>query len=900
MKTSFCLVLGVAAVVSAGAASVRVENLQCEYLTNPLGIDVAQPRLSWVLAGSARGQKQTACQILAASSEDLLLRDQGDLWDTGRILSDQSIQVPYLGKQLPSRQRCFWKVRVWDKDGTPSAYSAPAFFEMGLLAPADWHGQWIAQTTDTNSAPAPLLRRAFALDGKVRRARVYICGLGYYELHINGAKIGDHILDPAFTRYDKRALYVAYDVTQALRQGSNAVAVILGNGWYNVQTRAVWNFDQAPWRAAPKLLLELDILFADGREEIIASDGRWKAGMGPITFDSIYGGENYDARLEVPGWDTAAFDDSTWPAAVIAPPPGGRLAAQMMPPIQVDRTLASKKVSEPKPGIFVYDFGQNMAGFARLNISGPAGTKITMKYGERLTPDGLVDQAVIAQHVKRMDARQQFQTDNYILSGKGAETWHSRFDYDGFQYVEVSGAPGRLGPDNLTACFIHSAVQPAGHFECSDPLINRIWAAGLWSYLSNLQGIPTDCPHREKNGWTGDAQLAAEQALFNFAPAAVYTKWINDLCDEQQPSGELPGIVPTSGWGYQWGNGPPWDSALALIPYYLYLYEGDTRILASHFESLRRYVDFLTGKAREGIVDWGLGDWAPAKTETPVNITSTGYYYRDIRLLALAARLAGRDAEAAKFSQLGDQVQEEFNRKFFHADAASYGNGSQTSLSCALYQGLVRPRDRAAVLSNLVAGVRARDNHIDTGILGAKYLLAALTDGGRADVAWQIASQRTAPGWGWWIGQGATTLWEQWNGDDSRNHIMYGDILAWFYKALAGINPDPSAPGFKHFILKPHVVGNLTWVRAWHDCPFGRIEARWRLEGGRLFFDATIPPNTTATVMLPCADPAALEESGHAATPAVPGIKSLTASQGWTKMEVDSGVYRFSLPPPRS
>ena len=900
MRILIWLMATLAVACSAGAAGVRVDGLRCEYLTNPLGLDAAQPRLSWVLLSSRRGQKQTACQILAASSADLLRHDQGDLWDTGRLATGQSIQMPYGGKPLQSRQRCFWKVRVWDKDGKASAYSPPAFFEMGLLEPADWHGQWIAQTTDTNSAPAPLLRRAFVLDGKIEQARAYVCGLGYYELRLNGEKVGDHILDPGYTRYDKRALYVTYDVTKALRRGSNALGVILGNGWYNVQTRAVWNFHQAPWRAAPKLLLELAVRFADGREEIIASDGQWKAGRGSILFDSIYGGENYDARLDKPGWDTPAFDDSAWAAAVVAPPPDGLLAAQTMPAIQVDRMLVPKTVSEPKPGVFVYDFGQNMAGFAQLKIKGPAGTKVSMKYGERLTRDGLVDQESIAQYVKRMDSAQQFQTDNYILSGHGLETWHSRFDYDGFQYVEVTGAPGKLGPKNLTACFIHSAVPLAGEFECSNPLMNRIRAAGRWAYLSNLQGIPTDCPHREKNGWTGDAHLAAEQGLFNYASAPVYAKWINDLCDEQRPDGELPGIVPTSGWGYEWGNGPAWDSALLLIPYYLYVYEGDTRVLTSHYEHLRRYVDFLTGKARDGIVDWGLNDWAPAKTVTPRDITSTAYYYRDILVLAQAASLAGNEADARKYAQLAGEVKGEFNRKFFHAASHSYGNGSQTSLSCALYEDLVEAPERAAVLSNLVAGVQARDNHIDTGILGAKYLLTTLTDNGRADVAWAVASQRTAPSWGWWIGQGATTLWEEWNGSSSRNHIMYGDILAWFYKALAGLNPDPSAPGFKHFTLQPHVVGDLTWVRSHHDCPFGRIEANWRRDGKRLLFDAIIPPNTTATVMLPCAAPALIREGGHPLDGRVAGIKTLDAEDGWSVMEVESGSYHFSLPLPGS
>jgi len=894
-RPALCFGLLLALALPAWAV-LSPERLRCEYLDNPLGIDTPQPRLSWVLESKQRAQTQTAYQILAATTESALKAETGDLWDSGKVTSDQTLQVVYAGKTLSSSQRCYWKVRVWDKDGKGSAYSRPAFWEMGLLAPQDWQGQWIARTTDINARPAPLLRHAFTLEGKIKQARAYICGLGYYELHLNGKKIGDHLLDPGYTRFDKRALYVTYDVTDAVRRGKNAVGVILGNGWYNVQTRAVWGFDKAPWRAAPKLLMRLRVEYTDGRVETIGTDSHWNTSTGPITFDSIYGGETYDARAEKPGWDTPDYDDSAWSMAQAVAAPGGKLAAQMMPPIEADRIIKPVKLTEPKPGVFVFDLGQNFAGFAELDARGPAGTTVVLKYGERLDKNGLLDRAAIQQHVASVDPKQQFQTDTYVLDGKSPLPHHvPRFTYHGFQYVEVTGFPGKPKLDALRGVFIHSAIPVAGEFECSNPLLNRIWSATRWAYLSNLQSIPTDCPHREKNGWTGDAQLAAEQGLFNYAPAAFYTKWINDLGDEQRPTGELPGIVPTCGWGYDWGNGPAWDSAFLLIPFYLYEYCGDTKVLCDHYAGLKRYVDYLTSKAKGGIVDIGLNDWAPYKTTTPADITSTAYYYRDTQIVALAARLTGDEAAARKYTDLAAGIKRAFNGKFYQPDTGRYGNGSQTSLSCALYQGLVEPENKPRVVDNLVAAVEKTNGHIDTGILGAKYLLNALLENGRADVAYRIASQQDQPSWGWWIEQGATTLWEQWNGADSRNHIMFGDISAWFYKALAGINPNPAAPGFKHFIVKPNLVGGLTSAQASYDSVRGRIVSDWKVKDRRLELTVTIPANTTATVYVPVADPVSVKEGSKAAVDA-DGVAFLRAEEGRSLFEVGSGTYHFSAP----
>lgn len=877
---------------SPAMATMKPTELKCEYLVNPIGIDAERPRLSWALESARRAERQTAYQVQVASSEGALAGDRPELWDSGKVESAETLQVEYAGTPLVSGQRCLWRVRSWDRDGRPSAWSRAATWEMGILRPEDWHGTWIARTTSTEYAPAPLLRRAFRLAGEVRRARAYVCGLGYQELRVNGRKVSDHVMDPGYTRYDRRALYVTYDVTEALRPGQNALGVMLGTGWYNVHTRAVWNFHGAQWRAAPKLLLELRVEYADGRTETIGSDDAWRTSTGPIVYDSIYGGETYDARLEKPGWDAPDYDDSAWEPAVRAEAPGGAVSAQAMPPIRVLHTLRPTRLTEPRPGVWVFDMGRNFAGRARLRARGPAGARVTMRYGERLAADGTLDVSRIAAHLEQTDPPQRFQTDEYVLKGGATETWQSRFTYHGFQYVQVTGYPGTPTVESLEGLEQHTDVPAAGEFHCSNPLLNRIWDNGRWSYWSNLQSIPTDCPHREKNGWTGDAHLAAEQAIYSFLPAAAYTKWVQDLADEQRESGELPGIVPTGGWGYEWGNGPAWDSAFLLIPRYMRLYYADTRILARHYEGMKRYVDYLTRRADEGIVSIGLGDWCPYETDTPVAVTSTGYYYVDARIVAEAAALLGKGEDARRYGALAESVRQAFMRRFYDPKTGQVANGSQTALSCALYQGLAGPQERPRIEANLAAAVERRGGHIDAGILGAKYLLHALTDSGRADLAYRVAAQRDLPSWGHWIEQGATTLWEDWGGGASLNHIMFGDICAWFYSALAGIRPDPSAPGFARIVLKPHVVGDLTSVRAVHHSLRGRIESTWEAREGTFEWRLHLPANTESTVWVPCAVGARVTEGGRPAGES-DGVRFLREESGYRVFAVGSGEYRF-------
>jgi alpha-L-rhamnosidase len=746
------------------------------------------------------------------------------------------------------------------------------------LFPAAW-GQ---------KAPSPIFRKTFQISKALESAVVSICGLGYYDLRLNGKAVDERRLDPAFTRYDHRVLYTTFDVTRQLTSGENCLGVQLGNGWYNIFSRAAWNFDGAAWRAAPTFRLNLHLQYTDGSTDDLISDTSWSTTTGPLLLDGIRHGVYYDARLEVPGWDGVGFDASSWSAPEVVSGPTGALSAQMLPPIRVTETIRPVRLTEPTPGRFVFDLGQNIAGIVRLRVSGPAGTRVTLRYGEQLFDDGNLDQDAIRVHVYQGP----LQTDTYVLKGEGEEVWEPRFVYHGFRYVELSGYPGQPTIDSILGLVLHTAFEPAGSFECSNDLLNTIQKLTLWAYRGNYHGYPTDCPQREKNGWTGDAHLAAEQAMYNFRNEAGYTKWMGDFKDEQKASGELPGIVPTAGWGYAWGNGPAWDSAYALIPWYLYLYRGDERILREHYDRLKLYVDYLTTRADEGIVSIGLGDWVPAKTKTPAAVTSTGYYYTDTVIVARIAKLIGKTKDAAKYEKLAEEIRTAFNRTFYNGDG-TYANGSQTAQSCALYQGLVTGENRQATIEHLVRNVREQNEHLDTGILGAKYLFNSLSDSGHHALAFRVACQRTFPSYGHWIEQGATTLWEAWDGEGSRNHIMFGDISAWFYKYLAGIRVDPEHPAFRHIILRPEPTGDLTWVKASHDSMFGEIRSDWSITEGVFHWKITVPPGATATVHVPTHDPSSVTE-GKQPIAVAPGVTPIKSEGGGAVFRVVAGRYEFA------
>jgi len=879
---------------------MRVTELTCNYSVNPLGVETPEPRLAWRIDSPARGVRQAAYRVLVASTPEQLAGNGSDLWDSGVVASAQSVQLRYAGKSLRSRQRCHWKVWVATVDATRQtneAWSEPAVWEMGLRQERDWTAKWIAgkksHPAETTVEPAPLLRRVFRVAKPVASARLYIIGLGYYEAYFNGTKAGDEVLAPSVTCYDKSVHYQTLDVTSLIRKGGNALGVVLGNGWYNASTAFVCNYSEAAWRDQAKLLAQLEIRYQDGSMQTIASDRSWRVGTGPIVFDALRNGEFYDARLEREGWAAPGFDDSAWTTAVIVPGPGGRLRSQQHPPIRVTQTLRPAAVQEVKPGIWVYDLGQNISGWGRLKVSGPAGTEVTLRYAEKLTVEGDLDQSNINMFIKTGEC----QMDQYILKGHGMEVWEPRFTYHGFQYIQVTGFPGTPTLDNLEGRVLHTDLATRGEFSCSHELLNKIQTCARWSTLGNYHGFPTDCPQREKNGWTGDASISAEQVLLNFDPRSAYHKWLGDLRDAQRPSGQLPGIVPTGGWGYNWGSGPAWDSASILIPWYLYLYEGDTAILETHYESMKRYLDYMLTMTTDYTVDYGLGDWAAPNVESekpgcPNAVTDTAYFFVHADVLRQTAELLGKKADARRFAALAGKVRQAFRKHFISFKKASVTGGNQTAVACALYQGLLDAPEKPAFLATLAQHVEERRRHIDCGILGAKYVLHALTDLGRVDLAFAIATQEDFPGWGHWIRQGATTLWEGWDGSGSRNHHMFSDISAWFYKGLAGIHPDPAQPGFKHAIIRPNPVEGLYWVKAWHESLYGRIEVAWRRSSWQFALDVTIPANSTATVELPRGASAVTVDGQPVAT--YSGTETMDARNGRTTFQVGSGCHQFA------
>ncbi len=564
----------------------RATDLRCENLAEPSCVDRQTPRLSWRTQASAPNWRQSGYRVIVSSTEEGLRTDRGDLWDTGKVESPESIDIVYRGKPLASNEECFWKVRTWDADGHPSAWSRAGKWEMGLLSPGDWgDSRWIGNGQE---GPAPYLRRTFNLRGPVRRARLFAAGLGYAELHLNGQLVSPGIeRDPGYTNFDKRVLYVAHDVASDLKPGRNCLGAVLGTGWYDVHDIATWHFEKASWRGRPRTRIVLWIEYRDGATERVVSDSTWKTSTGPILTDGIYTGETYDARKELTGWDEQGYDDSHWSAAAMLDPPKGALVARSCPPVAIGETIKPVAIHEPKPGIFVVDLGQNFSGHAQIRLSAPEGTSIRMRYSERVGKDGMIERSQIETFMEKTAPPQPFQTDTYICRGQGTETWEQAFSYSGFRYMEVTGFPGSPSLDNFRGRFAHTDLKPAGSFECSNELLNRIQHATRYSYLSNAQSIFTDCPQREKNGWTGDAHLAAEAGLMNFDSVSLYEKWLNDIADEQFEDGRTSVIVPTWGWGAG-DNHPAWDSAYPIIVNDLYRYTGDRTMIEKHYDHLKR------------------------------------------------------------------------------------------------------------------------------------------------------------------------------------------------------------------------------------------------------------------------------------------------------------------------
>lgn len=829
-------------------------DLQCEYLKNPLGIDAAHPRLMWKLKDARKGAAQTAYQLIVGTDSLAVSKGTGNCWKTEPVTSSSQL-VNYKGKQLQSFTKYYYGVKVWDQNKQVSPLSAVNSFETGMMQMSNWQGAWISDSRDITIKPAPYFRRTFTVNKKIRSARAYIAVAGLYELYFNGTKIGNHRLDPMYTRFDRRTLYLTHDITAQLKSGKNAIGVLLGNGWYNHQSTAVWDFHKAPWRNRPTFCMDVRITYEDGTIETIVTGKDWKTSLSPVIFNSIYTGEHYNAKLEQPGWSTPSFDDSRWNTAVYRAAPSSNIVAQVMQPVRAVETVPAKAVKVFNDTNYVFNLGRNISGVSRITVKAPAGTVIRLKHAERLYPNGHVDQSNIDVHYRPVGTDDPFATDIFIASGKGEESFTPRFNYKGFQYIEVtSSARILLTKNNLTGYFMHSDVPPIGTVTTSNPTINKIWSATNNSYLSNLFGYPTDCPQREKNGWTGDAHIASETGLYSFDAITIYEKWLADHQDEQRSNGVLPSIIPTGGWGYEWGNGPDWTSTIAIIPWNIYLFYGDTTLLSRCYNNIKSYVDNIDQQYPTGLTTWGLGDWVPVKSKTPVELTSSVYYYVDANILAKAAQLLGRQQDAEKYTALSIKIKNAINSKYLNTNIGIYGNGVQTELSVPLCWGIVPDSLKSKVAANLAKRVQADNNHLDVGLLGTKAILNALSENGYADLAYTVAAQETLPSWGWWIVNGATTLYENWpidaKSDISLNHIMFGEIGAWFYKALGGIKPDPAKPGFKNILLQPHFVPALNHCEVTHQSPYGTIVSSWKRTGKKVMYTAVVPPNSTATLVL--------------------------------------------------
>lgn len=802
---------------------------------------------------AGKGARQSAYQVCVGTDSVLLAQGKQGVWDSGKRSSGLSL-ISYGGNILKPFTRYFWGVRIWDASAKVSGFVISSF-ETGMMGMGNWQGTWISDRNDISFRPAACFRKSFPVNKRISTARIYIAAAGLYELYLNGSKIGDHRLDPMYTRFDRRNLYVSYDVTGYILNGENAIGVMLGNGWYNHQSGAVWNFDHAPWRARPAFCMDLRVTFADGTIATISSDGSWKTSAGSITSNSIYTGEHYDARLEQQGWKLADFDDSKWSGIVLRAAPSANIASQLMHPIRDVEEIPVQSMKKIDDSTYLFDLGRNIAGVSSIRVNGEAGTIIRLKHTERLDAKGRADMSNIDVYHRPKDSSDPFQTDIFILAGKGTEEFKAKFNYKGFQYVEVScSKPVVLKKESLKGYFMHSDVPRSGSLNSSSPLINKIWQAANNTYLSNLFGYPTDCPQREKNGWTGDGHFAVESGLYNFDAITVYEKWLADHRDEQQPNGVLPDIIPTGGWGYGTANGTDWTSTIAIIPWNLYMFYGDSKPLSDCYPNIKRYVDYIARISPSGLTSFGRGDWVPVKSSSSLEYTSSVYYFVVTDILSKAAKLFGKENDYLYYNHLAEKIRTGINKKYFDPQKASYGNGVQTELSMALQWNIVPEGYRKAVAITLARRVARDGMHLDVGVLGAKAILNALSENGQAETAFALAAQDTYPSWGWWIANGATTLYENWDIDAQRdiseNHMMFGEISAWFFKGLGGIRIDPQYPGFKNINLSPNFVLGLQHFEASHVGPYGKINSSWKRTGDQVIYTADIPANSTATLNL--------------------------------------------------
>jgi alpha-L-rhamnosidase len=1034
---SLLFLFGLGWVKSMGSPAKAV-HLRCESLENPLGIDITHPLLSWQMNDEKRNAKQSAYRIFVATAPDDVIHQKGDIWDSGKVASDQSLNVPYAGPALRSGHRYYWAVEIWDANGEASPISEPGWWEMGLLEKSDWKAQWISRpdpeqqadrkagvkwiwvaaedaikhvppgkrffrynlelntvprkatllvsgkdsmeafvngtkvgssttwgtfeildiapalktgpniisvtvTTDGTGGMAALLKLAQA-NGSTRRipsdekwqashlqdsgftpaaviadlaakpiadpwpprpasyfratfnpkknvdrARLYVTSLGSYLAFLNGHRVGKDILTPGWTDYSKRIQYQTYDVSDLVKAGTNVIGAVVGDGWY--ASGLGWKLQRFLFGPPPlRLLLQLELTFSDGKTQVISTGKNWRTSTGPILEQEIYAGETYDARQEVT-FDLPASNQS-WKPVETAAPPEAPLVAQRDEPNQASETLSPKTVTAPAPGVVVFDFGQNISGWARLKVKGPRGTVVHLRFAEILKPDG---------NIYRDNLRAAKAADTYILSGKGDEVFEPHFTYHGFRYVELTGYPGRPSEDSIQAIAFHSALPETGQFETSSELVNQLWRNILWGQRDNLMSVPTDCPQRdERLGWMADAQIFWRTASYNMDMEAFANKWMADVRDAQSPDGAFSDVSPRV---VDIADGAPvWGDAGVIVPFTTWQQYGDLRIVSENWGAMKKWLDYIHAVNPDFV--WenrrnnDFGDWVPANSTTPKDLIATAFWAYDAKLMSQMASALGKSAEAGEYQELFEKIRAAFIAKFVKDDG-TVGNGSQTCDLLALHMGLLPENLRHTVTDRLVRDIESRDWHLSTGFVGTAFLMPALSANGKNDVAYRLLLNDTYPSWGYMIRKGATTIWERWNGDtgdpamNSFNHYAFGAVGEWLYQTVAGIRPDPSGVGFQKIIIHPRPDSRLTHAYAQYDSPYGKISSDWSMENGKPFsLKVVIPANTSARIYLPANENSRITADGH---PVSDDFKHLGREDGFEIYQTGSGTYHFEV-----